>query len=214
MVLMGIVGELGAGKTLTLTFLGWKNWIIRKQKVFSNYHLYKIPYYYISAVNQLEFPRNGVVLMDEIWRISDSRLSLKERNKFVADILGRSRKRHLHYLFTAQLIDQIDKRIRKVMDFSVYPLLNRNQTLCKITFFRTGFPKEGNYMKTGYYKTVVVFNLYDTDEEIDMEEEGDTEIKPIFQESPNSDVLVFDSWEEADAYARKFWKPKEIAMIL
>lgn len=66
MVLFGIVGELGSGKTLTLTFLGWKNWFFRHKKLYSNYHLYKMPYIYIDTVEKLEDMRDGFFLADEL----------------------------------------------------------------------------------------------------------------------------------------------------
>lgn len=122
MVIFGMVGDMGAGKTLGATYLGWKNWYSRDMKIFSNYHLYKIPYYYIKTVKQLDFMHEGVALLDEwltclriklsrlMWRIVDSRMSRKASNKFVSDILARSRKRRLVYIFTAQVIDSIDKR--------------------------------------------------------------------------------------------------------
>jgi hypothetical protein len=214
-VLFGIVGELGAGKTLSLTFFGFKNWFFRKHKIFSNYHLYKIPYYYIQAVKQFDFARDGVVLADEMWRIADSRLSLKSRNRFVSDILGRSRKRHLHYIFTTQIVEQLDKRIRKVMDFTAYPMLNLDKTICKVSFFRTGFPKESNFMKVSYFKTPVIFECYNTDEEVDMITEDDEENdavadpKPMFQESKDAQPIYFESWEEADKYAENWWKKRQ-----
>lgn len=74
-----------------------------------------------------------------MWRIVDSRMSRKASNKFVSDILARSRKRRLVYIFTAQVIDSIDKRIRKVMDFSCLPvLMGRYDQECKCLIFRTG----------------------------------------------------------------------------
>jgi hypothetical protein len=125
-------------------------------KIFSNYKLYKIPYYYIKSVRQLDFMHEGVALLDEkldyfcnlirqMWRIVDSRMSRKASNKFVSDIknlskLARSRKRRLVYIFTAQVIDSIDKRIRKVMDFSCLPvIMGRYESECKCLIFRTGF---------------------------------------------------------------------------
>jgi hypothetical protein len=59
---------MGAGKTLTATYLAWKNWYSRQMKIFSNYHLYKVPYYYIHTVKQLDYMHEGVALLDEMWR--------------------------------------------------------------------------------------------------------------------------------------------------
>jgi hypothetical protein len=155
--------------------LGWKNWYQRKQVIYSNYHLYKIPYYYLESVRQFDYMRDGVALLDEIWRVIDSRFSRKTINKFVGDILAKSRKRSLVYIFTAQVIDTIDKRIRKVMDFTNYTVSNRQETVMKVLVFRTGYAKTGNYMKTFYYTSFIPFMCYDSNEEIDMEDDTESE---------------------------------------
>ena len=48
MVLFGIFGELGSGKTLLLTYLLFKKWILEGQKIYANYHLFKMPYMYVG----------------------------------------------------------------------------------------------------------------------------------------------------------------------
>jgi hypothetical protein len=239
MVLFAIVGEMGSGKTLTCTYLGFKNWYFRKMKIFSNYRLYKIPYYYIESVRQFDHMRDGVALLDEFWRICDSRLSRKAANKFVGDILARSRKRSLVYIYTAQVIDTIDKRIRKVQDFTAYAVGNRKETVMKCLVFRTGYAKSGTYMKTFYYTTEIPMMSFNTNEEVDMiddtAEEGPCpEPKLIWQEGISKckdcgfvntmdigkcemcesrniekiEPIFFNTWEEADAHAQKYWEEK------
>lgn len=60
----------------------------------------------------------------------DSRMSLKKKNSFVSRVLGKSRKRHLNISFTAQMVDQLDKRVRKICDFTSYPILSSNEEIC------------------------------------------------------------------------------------
>ena len=215
MVLFGVVGELGAGKTLTLTFLGWKNWFYRDKVIYSNYHLYKIPYIYIDSVEKLDSMREGFFLADEFWLWIDSRSARKALNKVVADILLKSRKRGLTYCFTAQLLDLLDKRVRKVMDFTAYPVLNPHESVCKTSIFRTGYPRNSNYLRTFYFRTPVIFNLYDHREEI--EPLTDKELPQnliVFQENPDTKPIFFPTWEEADAYARKFWKKFDVKKVI
>lgn len=220
-VLFAVVGELGAGKTLSQTFLCWKNWFYRRKPIFSNYHLFKIPYVYVNSIPKLNKMFEGFVGCDELWRIVDSRTTKSEKNRISADILSRSRKRHLTYCFTAQLIDSIDKRVRKVTDFTALPILNADETVCKVIIFRTGYPKDANRMKTFYFKTGLVFNMFDTDEEIDMLEEDPNSEEQIivFQENydekhgywcqcPSCKTMFFKTWEEADKYAENYWKEK------
>jgi hypothetical protein len=215
MVLFGIVGELGAGKTLSLTFLAWKNWFYRRKTIYSNYHLYKIPYIYIDTVEKLDAMREGFAVLDEFWLWIDSRTTRSNKNKIVADILLKSRKRGLTWCFTAQLLDLLDKRVRKVMDFTAYPILNTAETICKVSIFRTGYPKAANYLKTFYFKTQIVFDLYNHREEIEQlemetEDEDMPEMKPemkiVFQESMEAEPMYFNSWAEADKHAEEYWK--------
>ena len=213
MVLFAITGELGSGKTLTLTFLSWKNWFYRRKKIFSNYHLFKIPYVHIKNVNQLDLMREGFFSGDELWNILDSRTSLKTKNRTTSNILLRSRKRDLNYTFTCQLLEQLDKRIRKVLDFSSYPLLNSGESVCKVIIFRSGFPSPANYMKTVYFKTSLIMDCFDTNEEVDMGEGDfddmgnsiveDSEI--VFQDSKDGEPVKFATWEEADKFAERWW---------
>jgi intein/homing endonuclease len=108
--------------------------------------------------------------------------------------------------FTAQLLDLLDKRVRKVMDFTAYPLLNPLETICKVSIFRSGFPNQANYLKTFYFKTGLVFTLYDHREEIQLIKENDEDAIIVFQESPESKPKFFDTWEQADKFGEEFWQ--------
>lgn len=219
MVLFAIVGELGSGKTLADVCLAFKNWYTRRRKIYSNLHLYRIPYIYIEAISHMDDCREGFVAVDELWSICDARMSTSVKNKVTADILLRSRKRELIYCVTSQLLELLDRRVRKVLDFTAYPILNRNESVCKINIFRTGFPKPGTYMNTMYFWTEEVFSMFNTNEEIDMEEEINTPMEIRFQ--PNFNKLhekfctcddcggiTFDTWEDADKYAEGYWKKR------
>lgn len=210
----------------------WRNWFFKGQKIYSNIHLFKIPYIYISDVKQLDDIRDGYVGLDELWLFADSRMSKSSRNRFVSNILAKSRKRGLTYVSTAQVADSLESRIRKVLDFTFYPMLNREETVCKLLVFRGGYVKNSNYMKTLYYKTPIIHSVYDTNEEVEMmgkveledgEEKNVTLPKWCFQENFNREhgymcecdecgTKFFDTWEDADKYASDFYK-KHLATI-
>jgi len=166
MVLIAVVGELGSGKTLTMTYLVWRNWYYKKKKVFSNYKLYGIPFTLVNSLQDFEQISDGVFAGDELWSWADSRLSQKARNRFVSTILLKSRKRGLTVIYTSQSFDQIDKRIRKVTDFVAYPIMNRTNEVCKVLLFKGSKPNPTNLMHTLYFKTQPIFELYDSTEEI------------------------------------------------
>jgi hypothetical protein len=214
MVLFAIVGELGAGKTLSLVYLGFTNWFYKKEKIFSNIHLYKFPYVYVNSVENLRHMENGYVILDELWSILKSRCSMSRRNRVVGDIILRSRKLNLTYVFTSQLLSLIDKNIREITDFVAYPVLNARNTTCMLSIFR-GSSKTKALLKTIYFKTEPIFELYDTNEIVDMVDEGlKSEIRfqenrtdghPRFCECEKCGGIKFKSWEEAEEYANEYW---------
>lgn len=217
MVLFAIVGELGSGKTLSCVALAYKNWYTRRRKIFSNIHLYRIPYHFIKGINHLNDCREGFILADEFWSIIDARSSITKKNKIVSDILLRSRKRELIYAISSQLLELLDRRCRKVLDFTSYGILNRDETVLKLSIFRTGYPKPGTFMNAMYYYTSEIFDMYNTNEEVDMEEDIEEEMEIRFQEKytkgheyfcecEECGGKTFDTWEEADEYGAKFWK--------
>jgi hypothetical protein len=176
MVLFGIVGELGSGKSLALTYLGWRKWYYEGMKIYSNYRLYGIPYVPIKSVAQLDAIREGYCLFDELWTWLDSRASRSQRNRIVANILAKSRKRKLTIAFTTQSIDQVDVRIRNVLDFMAYPMMNANNTMCRIAIFMGSKGKK--FLKKLAFRTAPVFRMYDTEEEIDQLKEFQSRDKP------------------------------------
>jgi intein/homing endonuclease len=144
---------------------------------------------------------------DEFWLQLDSRASVSKKNKIVSDILLKSRKRSLTFCMTAQILDLLDKRIRKVLDFSAYPMLNNNESICKLVIFRGGYLKNSSYMKTIYFRTPFFFDCFDTTEEIVINDYEEVTIpKIIFQESKDSEPEYFQTFEEADARAMIYYE--------
>ena len=163
---MCIVGELGSGKTLTLTYLAWKNHFRKGRQVFSNYGLNGIPHTRIRSLADLEKMRDGFFAGDELWLWLDSRTSSKQMNKVTSDILLKSRKRGLTYCFTAQNMKQVDTRVRKVIDFTVYPVMTANERIVKALVFHGSSPDTGNFMRALRFRPKPVYKLYDSREEV------------------------------------------------
>jgi len=67
MVLMAITGNLGSGKTLSLTYLAYRN-LLKGMKIYSNYHL-KMPYTHVGTVKQLDRMTQGFFAGDESWLV-------------------------------------------------------------------------------------------------------------------------------------------------
>lgn len=194
-VLVGIIGELGVGKTLTLTYLGWNNWFHKGRKICSNYTLYGIPFTPIKTVEDLQrmIPAETPTLEqlmnvkevcfvgDELWRWIDARCSVmdvseKERkkikNKFITDILAASRKAFVTVIYSSQTLDQIDRRIRSVTDFTVYPMIKGDNYVCHARFFVGPRPNAYNIDKDIRFYCEPFFAMFNTYERVQPLDEG------------------------------------------
>jgi hypothetical protein len=144
-------------------------------------------------------------------------MSKSRKNIFTANILSKSRKRELTFISTAQVADSIESRVRKILDFTFYPMLTRAEDVCKVLIFRTGYVKPQHYMKSFYYKTELAKLIYDTNEEVVTEEESKEKMIPVFQENFNPKhgywcecdeckTKFFESWEACEKHSSNFYK--------
>lgn len=167
MVLFMVTGELGSGKTLALTYLAWSNYMKKQKNIFSNYKLFGIKYQEVTHIGQIDAMREGFFAGDELWLWLDSRTSRSQKNKVVADILLKSRKRDLTIAYTSQNVHQMDRRIRDVTDFVAYPMMSPDNSFCRLEIFRGCRPSFSNRVKPPlYFLCERVFPLYNTNEEI------------------------------------------------
>lgn len=165
-VLFAIVGELGSGKTLTLTYLAWHNWLHRGRRIYSNLTLYGFPFTKVTSVDDLDRMREGFGAFDELW-LSISSWSRSKKIEFITSILLKSRKRGLTICFTTQSISQINKRIREVTDFLAYALMSVDNSYCRVEIFRGPKPSIGTRMKPPiYFNVEPVIAMYNTYEEV------------------------------------------------
>jgi len=166
MTLVAIIGELGSGKTLSMTWLMNHNFNKGRQ-LYANYHL-KPPLTYnpIKSIEEIEDMKQGVFGGDELWLWLDSRASRTKANRAVSMILAKSRKRGVDIIYTTQSFRQIDVRIRNITDFIIEPRLNRAETLCRMFWYSRWDMSSPIKIKKFY--TPPFFKLYDTTEEIDL----------------------------------------------
>lgn len=177
MTLIAIVGELGEGKTLGLTYLAFWNKVMKNKNIYANYHLKNIPYTHVNTLEQLDKIKQGMFFADELWFWIDCRASKNKRNKFISDILLKSRKRGFHIFYTTQRFGQIDIRVREITDFLVSPKLSRYvklpnydeqvPLLCTLEWYTLSYGQIGSLLKTMRFYTMPIFNCYDTTEEIE-----------------------------------------------
>jgi len=162
MALIGFVGDLGSGKTLSLTYFAFRNWI-KGREIFSNYTL-DFNHTLIRTISNIESMREGFCALDEIWLWIDSRLSMTFKNRFLSLVLIKSRKRDLDIGYTSQHWMQVDCRVRNVTDFLAFPELTQNEKICRLRI--VSYPYMTN-TKTIVFRTEPFFEMYDHREEIE-----------------------------------------------
>lgn len=117
-MIIGLIGNLGRGKTLGMTMLGF---YLRKETdlyhVVSNYQT-DITTEYVKSSEELEKASKqieGIYLLDEIWAWFNSRTAME--NDTMVDIVLNSRKRGCLIIYTVQDLSQVDPILRKNTDY-------------------------------------------------------------------------------------------------
>ena len=122
-MLGAILGGLGSGKTLFLTWLGLKN--VGDSEVYANFHIihpkvkFLTPVGFVKLALSTNKNKKYVILLDEVYGWLDSRCSASRTNRLL-DIVGlQSRKRNMDIFYTAQLGSSVDLRFRDITDIIV-----------------------------------------------------------------------------------------------
>lgn len=123
--MLGIfVGTQNSGKTLSMTYYGYK-YFKSGYKIYSNYNL---EFKHIKVTKEMleDFTRDriqfnkAVFLIDELYLILDARSFGKKFNKLFSYFILQTSKRDVHLLGTAQYFNTVEKRFRENTDFINY----------------------------------------------------------------------------------------------
>ena len=177
----------------------------KPRRVYSNIMLYDIEFYKLNTISEFNWARNGIVLLDEIWSVGlDSRLSRRKKSIITANILGKSRKRGLTVLFTAQTMSQLDRRIREVLDFIAYPVMNSDGSICRLFIWRGNKPA-GKPLKVLRFYTEEYYKHYNSREEVpelidDTDENGLSEKEPELMFVPSSQNPAWIEYQLSKKY--------------
>jgi hypothetical protein len=125
MPLIAVLGGLGSGKTLFLTWQGLKYSKNPNHEVYANFHIFKPEIRFISPLDFVKLSqttrkdKHYIVLLDELYGWLDSRCSASKVNRLL-DVIGlQSRKLNMVIFYSAQLGSTIDLRYREITDIVV-----------------------------------------------------------------------------------------------
>lgn len=134
-MLTAIEGPLGAGKTLGAVYLAhkysakaagapiWTN--IDLNEAYFRQHKQLNPKFKVNrlrtADDLIEMTRTGggILLWDEIHKMMDARLSMKQKNIFLSQLMMYFRKIGIVPIFTTQFSRQVDMRLRAIIELMV-----------------------------------------------------------------------------------------------
>lgn len=160
MPLMMILGGLGSGKTLCLTYLALRNHL-KGRKIYANYKL-NFPYERVYSVEKISEMHSGFFAGDELWAWLDSQASSSKKNKVITDILTKSRKRGISIAYTLQHKNSIHTRVRSITDYIAKPMMSSTKKFCRLVIYT----RDGLFVKSYRFKSGDIFPLYDTEEEV------------------------------------------------
>jgi len=177
-MIIGIIGEMGSGKTLSTVYLA----SILKNKgynIISNMKNFKLNddlLYNPNMLKELDTKKKYLIIIDEIYVYADSRRSASKKNLLLSYLLFQSRKRNLDIIYTAQKFTSIDIRIRNLTNLFILPhyygIINNN---ILIQWNIAKNVEQNKYItpeKTIKLKlNPKIFNLYNTYEIIDFDED-------------------------------------------
>lgn len=122
---IGIVGDLGDGKTITgisLLILLDKLYemVDQKKTILTNVPL-ACNHELLEHYNQLEDRENTLIFIDELHQNADSRKSMKGENFFTSGITMDVRKKDNKFIWTSQESGQVEKRVRNRTILFLHP---------------------------------------------------------------------------------------------
>ena len=165
-----ILGDRGAGKTCFMTALA-AAYHKEGKKIFTNYHLFDIPYQKITLKEMVELPEwlnNSVVLIDEIHVWADAYDFMGKPARALATFATQLRKRKVNWYYTTQVFTQAPLRVRRQTNYFMVMQNTKGKGIFKcqvIDRFNNDIINEFNFDGKPFY------DKYDTDEVITVEKE-------------------------------------------
>ena len=166
-MIIGFIGRMGSGKTLSMTRYAYKYFCAGYQ-IYSNIK-FNFPYKEYTLQDLVDFANNDVplykslIVLDEAHIFLDSRNAQRNKNKVVSYFLLQTRKKGCHLYYTTQRFHQIDKRLRDNSDVLIQCRTKKNHLGKQYTLNNINILLE-NSIKTinDVYRSDEYFKYYNT----------------------------------------------------
>lgn len=172
---IGIMGNLGAGKTTVGSMMAWlyKNSIEAREgsvKLFSNYDLHGSERMRVAEDwFKVAAAHGSIICWDEAHRSFDSRKSLKFENTLATDVLTFCRKMASIQIFMTPSIRRLDTRIREMLEILIHvrPMGNKGIKLDYYDFTADSYGPMGQlihsrFLTSGRVAQIHKLDLFDT----------------------------------------------------
>jgi hypothetical protein len=171
MKIIGIIGKLGQGKTMTLALISHL-YKLQGWKIYSNVKSLKDIDEYVPDIKEDFSDEHNVfslLALDEIYLYIDSRVHGSKKNRIYSYILMQSRKNNFDIIYTTNYYKNVDIRLRRLTDYVIecsYKEIKKGE----LGWLKwTIIDEEGELIKEKqFYVDKKVFNLYNTKEKILM----------------------------------------------
>lgn len=180
MPITGIEGDIGAGKTGIAAWLMYQEWKKFKKPIISNFHLYGMPFRYVTlddimemVEEEIETP-NTVWGLDELHILADSRLSSSKKNRLFSYFALQTGKEDINAYWTSQDFMQVDTRIRKQTRYAIHVRRKGDLHLLTIRHMMRPDIRIPDAVVWG----PEFYNLYDTREKIRIHRPGSPASEP------------------------------------
>lgn len=166
-MIIGIEGDISAGKTLVMTKCIFEEWYaFRNRKILANYHLKHVPSQFITFDDFLQMAMDDVELkdvifgLDELHNWMDARTSSSKMNRAISYLFLQTGKMDVTSYYTTQAFRQIDVRLYERTDIRIHVERSGDSHYCHFADISTG--KKGHFLIYG----PDVYELYNTKEKV------------------------------------------------
>ena len=191
MAVYGTIGNIGSGKTLFITALGYMEWK-RGMNIYANYNL-SFDFTPVNLNKEIEVKenKNNLFLLDEIWLSMDSRKSQSNGNALFTKAILQSRKWggklvENNIFYTTQSFTQVDKRTRRITSvlFAPNTIFDKEGKPYCLEVYYNGwvsdipyFPPDQVFYQPLWDGNIYIPDLYDTSEILESMDDGGGELR-------------------------------------